>query len=208
MTYTLLANPGTGSAIVEAALELAGLPYAIETVDPWTAGASRERLRALNPLLQVPTLLLPDGSAMTESAAMVLHVADRAPAAGLAPAADDAARPAFLRWLTFLVASLYPTFTFGDDPSRWVGDAAARDQLRRSTDEYRQAMWQQLEAALDPAPWCLGATLSALDLYVGVMTHWRPRREWFAAYCPRLHRVALAVDGVARLRTVWARNFP
>ena len=112
MTYTLLANPGTGSAIVEAALELAGLPYAIEPVDPWTAGASRERLRALNPLLQVPTLLLPDGGVITESAAMVLHVADRAPAAGLAPAADDAARPAFLRWLTFLVASLYPTFTF------------------------------------------------------------------------------------------------
>ncbi len=193
MTYTLLANPGTGSAIVEAALELAGLPYAIETVDPWTAGASRERLRALNPLLQVPTLLLPDGSVMTESAAMVLLVADRAPAAGLAPATDDAARPAFLRWLIFLVGSLYPTFTFGDDPSRWVGDAAARDQL---------------EEALDPAPWCLGATFSALDLYVGVMTHWRPRRAWFAEHCPVLHRVAQAVDGEARLRKVWARNFP
>jgi len=145
---------------------------------------------------------------MTESAAMVLLVADRAPAAGLAPAADDAARPAFLRWLVFLVGSLYPTFTFGDDPSRWVGDAAARDQLRRSTDEYRQAMWQQLEAALDQAPWCLGATFSALDLYVGLMTQWRPRRAWFAENCPRLHRLALAVDGEPRLRAVWARNFP
>ena len=208
MTYTLLAHPGTGSAIVEAALELAGLPYAVEVVDPWTAGVSRDRLRALNPLLQVPTLLLPDGSVMTESAAMVLHVADRAPAAGLAPVADDPARPAFLRWLIFLVGSLYPTFTFGDDPSRWVGEAAARDQLRRSTDEYRQAMWRQLEESLDPAPWCLGATFSALDLYVGVMTHWRPRRAWFAENCPRLHKIALAVDAKARLRPVWARNFP
>ena len=208
MTYTLLAHPGTGSAIVEAALEFAGLPYAGEVVDPWTAGVSRDRLRALNPLLQVPTLLLPDGSVMTESAAMVLHVADRAPAAGLAPAAGDPARPAFLRWLIFLVGSLYPTFTFGDDPSRWVGDATARDQLRRSTDEYRQAMWRQLEEAVDPAPWCLGATFSALDLYVGVMTHWRPRRAWFAENCPRLHKIALAVDGKARLRPVWARNFP
>ena len=208
MTYTLLAHPGTGSAIVEAALELAGLPYAVEVVDPWTAGVSRDRLRALNPLLQVPTLLLPDGSVMTESAAMVLHVADRAPAAGLAPAADDAARPAFLRWLIFLVGSLYPTFTFGDDPSRWVDDAGARDQLRRATDAYRQAMWQQLEEALHPAPWCLGTTFSALDLYVGVMTHWRPRRASFAENCPRLYALARAVDGKARLRPVWARNFP
>jgi GST-like protein len=208
VTYTLLANPGTGSAIAEAALELAGLPYAIEAVDPWTAGPGRERLRALNPLLQVPTLLLPDGSVMTESAAMVLHVLDRAPAAGLAPAANDAARPAFLRWLVFLVASLYPTFTFGDDPSRWVADAAARDELRRRTDDYRQTLWRQMEAALSPAPWCLGGTLSALDLYVGVMTHWRPRRLWFAEHCPKLHRVALALDGEARLQAVWARNFP
>jgi GST-like protein len=145
---------------------------------------------------------------MTESAAMVLHVLDRAPAAGLAPAANDAARPAFLRWLVFLVASLYPTFTFGDDPLRWVADAAARDELRRRTDDYRQTLWRQMESALTPAPWCLGGTLSALDLYVGVMTHWRPRRPWFAEHCPKLHRVALALDGEARLQAVWARNFP
>jgi GST-like protein len=65
-----------------------------------------------------------------------------------------------------------------------------------------------MEAALSPAPWCLGGTLSALDLYVGVMTHWRPRRPWFAEHCPKLHRVALALDGEARLQAVWARNFP
>ena len=208
MSYTLLASPGSGSAIVEAMLALSGLPHAIETMDPWTAGPSRERLRALNPLVQVPTLLLPDGSVMTESAAMVLHILDRRPDAGLAPAAADAARPAFLRWLLFLVASLYPTFAFGDDPSRWVSDAAARDELRRQTDACRQSLWRQMEAALAPAPWCLGGRLSALDLYVGVMTHWRPRRAWFAEHCPKLHRVALALDGEERLRPVWARNFP
>jgi GST-like protein len=208
MAYTLLAWPGSGSAIVEALLELAGLPYAIEATDPWTAGPGRERLRALNPLLQVPTLLLPDGSVMTESAAMVLHILDRAPGAGLAPGAGDAARPAFLRWLLFLVASLYPTFTYGDEPARWVSDAAAGDELRRRTDAYRQGLWRQLEAQLTPAPWCLGGALSALDLYVGVMTRWRPGRSWFAANCPGLHRAAVALDGEARLSAVWRRNFP
>jgi len=48
---------------------------------------------------------------MTESAAMVLYAADLAPSAGLVPGAGEASRPAFLRWLIYLVASVYPTFT-------------------------------------------------------------------------------------------------
>jgi GST-like protein len=53
----------------------------------------------------------------------------------------------------------------------------------------------------------LGDRLSALDLYVSVMTHWRPRRRWFAESCPKLRRVALRVDAIPELAEVWRRNF-
>ena len=105
-SYTLLAAKGCGSVIVEAALALSGLPHRVEETPYDEPGPARDRLRALNPLGQVPVLLLPDGEVMTESAAMVLHLADRAPEAGLAPPPDDPTRPAFLRWLVFLVGAI------------------------------------------------------------------------------------------------------
>ncbi len=205
--YRLIATAGAGSTLIEAALELAGLPYDVEEIDYAAPGPGQDRLRALNPLGQVPTLLLPDGAVMTESAAMMLLIADRAPGAGLVPPPDDPTRPPFLRWLIFLVASLYPTFTYGDDPFRWVSDDAAGSELRRSTDEHRQRLWRQVEGSIDPAPWFLGSQFSALDIYVCVMTRWRPRRAWFAEQCPKLHAVATALDRDPRLARVWQRNF-
>ncbi len=55
--------------------------------------------------------------------------------------------------------------------------------------------------------WFLGERFSALDVYVGIMTHWRPGRAWFAEHCPRLHAIAEAVDRLPALAPVWAANF-
>ena len=206
-SHHLIGNPGCGSAIVEAALALSGLPYETEMLEIWQPGPERDRLFQLNPLGQVPVLILPDGSVMTESAAMVLHVIDQAPHAGLAPGPNDATRPAFLRWLVFLVASIYPTFTYGDDPSRYVNEQDARDELRAVTHAERQRYWRQIETSI-AGPWMLGETRSALDLYVWVMSHWRPRRAWFTSYCPNLSRIADAVDADPRLAGVKAANWP
>lgn len=206
-THTLLGAVGCGSAIVEAMFDLSGIPCHLELVDQEHEGPSKERLRGLNPLLQVPTLLLPDGSVMTESAAMVLYAADLAPSAGLVPAPGDAARPAFLRWLIYLVGSVYPTFTYGDVPSRYVSGEEAKKELRDSTDEQRKGMWRQVEPAV-VGPWFLGAALSAIDLYVWAMVRWRPRRAWFEAETPKLAAIAAALDADPRMAGVKARNFP
>src|SRR5262245_41160129 len=151
-TYTLVGDPGWGPAIAEALLELSGLPYRSEDIDGSKPAFESKRLTALNPLAQVPTLLLPNGTVMTESAAIALHLADRAPAAGLAPPPDDAARDAFLRWLVFIVANVYPMYTVGDFPERFVSGADAGKELRASTDAYRDKSWRIVEAALAPRP--------------------------------------------------------
>lgn len=206
--YTLIGAPGWGSAIAEALLELSGLPYQVEDIDTGKPPAESKRLTAVNPLAQVPTLLLPDGSVMTESAAIALHIADHVPTAQLVPPPGDATRDAFLRWLVFIVANVYPMYTVGDDPSRWVSTEQAQKELRASTDAYREKSWRIVEANIAPQPWLLGARFSALDVYVKVMSHWRPRRDWFKANCPKLMSVVLAADKEPRLAKVWQRHFP
>jgi GST-like protein len=202
--FTLMALEGWGSTIVEAALATAGLDYAIDKVDP--RGEGQDRLLKLNPLGQLPTLVLPDGRVMTESAAIILYLADLRPDAGLAPPADDPTRPEFLRWLIFLVAAIYPTFAVGDVPERWISGKAAQAELTKGAIEQRCRNWRMAESAAK-APWFLGERFSAIDLYLGAMTHWRPQRPWFQANCPKLHAIALKADNHPGPAKVWKRNF-
>lgn len=206
--YVLYTAPGSGGMIVEAALTIADLPVEIVTVAWDDLGWNSEALRELNPLGQLPTLRLPDGTVMTESAAMLLHAADVAPDGALAPTGDDPLRPSFLRTLMFLASAVYPTFTYGDVPDRWVeADAEAAAKLRRGTDEHRLTLYRHLEQQCG-APWFLGGTFSGLDLYFWVMRNWRPGRQWFAESCPRLDAVAERAATLPGVRRVDARNFP
>src|SRR5450432_1596127 len=118
--WTIFGEKGWGNAIAEAAMTLAGVAYQRDAVNPRTPGPALDRLRAVNPLCEIPTVVLPDGGVMTESAALVLYLAELAPASGLAPPAGDRDRAQFLRWLVFFVAAIYPTFTYGDVPTRYV----------------------------------------------------------------------------------------
>lgn len=206
--YTLWGRPGWGSAIVEAQLDWYGLPFTYETVgDLFKEPDAKAKLEKVNPLAQVPTLVLPDGTVMSESAAITLLLADLTGKDSLVPAAGSAERAAFLRWLVFLVANIYPTFTYADDPSRFVSVNNARDPFRAATDAYAQRLWRQVERAAG-APWFLGERFSALDLYLSVMTRWRPRRGWFEIETPRLFAIARKADARPELKETWRRNFP
>jgi GST-like protein len=192
-----------GSVIAEAALILCGIRYDREEVDYSVPGPARDRLLALNPLGQVPTVVMPDGAVMTETAAIALHLDELVPAAGLLPAPRDPLRREALRWLAFLIGAVYPTFSYGDEPAKWVGDAGPA--LREATDMHRQKLWRQLEAAVR-GPWLLGPRFSILDVYIAAMTRWRPGRSWFTDACPKLAAIAAAADTDPRLAALWAAN--
>lgn len=201
----LFTSRGCGSVIAEALLELARVPYEREEHAYKSLGPTNARIAAFNPLGQVPTLVLPDGSVMTEVAAIALHLADTAP--GLAPQVGDPARPQFLRWLVFLVADVYATFYYADKPQKFVSGETAAQELKESIREHRLNLWRMVEKAVEPAPWFLGRQFSALDVFIAAMTRWTPRREWFADHCPKLTSIARAADEKPELKEVWARNF-
>ena len=205
--YQLFGRKGWGSALTELQLGWYCLPYQLEEVDDlFTSEDARRRLAKINPVAQLPTLVLPDGTVMTESAAITLHLADVTGSGELVPPAGDPARPRFLRWLVFLVANIYPTFTYADDPTRFVTGEAAQAAFRESVDAYAQRLWGMVEDEV-AGPWFLGECFTAVDIYIAVMTRWRPRRPWFAEHRPRLSAIALAAESQPKLAEVWARNF-
>ncbi len=207
-SYTLYGRAGWGSTIVEAQLDWYGLPFAFEPVDDlFKSPEARQRLEKVNPLAQVPTLVLPNGEIMSESAAITLLLADITGTESLVPGSGAPERARFLRWLVFLVANIYPTFTYADDPARFVSVNAARDPFRAAADAYAQRLWRQVETEAR-APWFLGERFSALDLYVAVMTRWRPRRGWFEIETPKLFAIARRVDVLPQLTEMWKRNLP
>lgn len=204
--HTLYAAKGGGSMIVELAFIETGLPLKIVDIAWEDTGWKSKALKKFNPLGQVPTLILPNGEVMTESAAMILYLSERKPTANLAPTSKARDRALFLRWLEFLVAAVYPTFTYGDDPKRWLaGDEHAGKKLRAATDDHRKMLWKFAEKQIK-GPWFLGRRRSALDTYVWAMSHWRPGKEWMASECPKLHAIARRMKELESTKKVADRN--
>lgn len=205
----LYENPGWGSAIVELQLAFYGIPYDLITVgnvhqDP----TARAALGKVNPLIQVPTMVLENGEVMTESAAISLLLADIAKSDALVPKSRTKDRAAFLRWLIFLVASIYPSFVYSDAPERFVkGNGGESYQL--NVIEHRKSLWKVMDAEAQRrgGPFFLGARLTAIDFFLACMVHWRPREEWFKAETPNLWRSAEAVWVLPQVAEVYKRNF-
>ena len=84
--YSLYARAGWGSVLVETQLAWYGLKYRLEAVgDLLKESQARDRLASVNPIAQIPTLILPDGAVMTESAAITLLLAETTGRDDLAP---------------------------------------------------------------------------------------------------------------------------
>ncbi len=204
----LYGEPGWGSAIIEAQLTWYGLDYEFEAVgDLFESEDSRRWLADKNPVAQVPTLELDDGTIMTESAAMTLHLAETQNDYSLVPEPNDPQRAMFLRWLIFIVANIYPTYTYADEPSRFVPDENARQGFDDQVGRYGEKLYGMLEQVAG-SPWFLGEKFSAIDIYIYTMSHWRPRLPWFKENAPRLYAIAQATKDIEKLKSVWDANFP
>jgi len=126
---------------------------------------------ALNPWGRVPTL--EDGDlVLTESAAIVLHVADRFPAAGLAAPVGTAARSELYRWLAYLTNTVQASFMRWFYPERYTTDPAGRAAIVACEAETLGRHLDWLDAQLAARPWLVGDERSGADLFLFMLTRW------------------------------------
>jgi glutathione S-transferase len=192
-SYTLYGWQGSGSLVVQVALEEIGVPY--ERV--WVAREPEylARFRELNPTGRVPALRLPDGTIMFESAAILIHLAAAHPAAHLAPPPGTSAHARFLQWLVYLSANVYESVLriYYADRYSTRGPADAEAITARATVDYEDQLGLISETL---APYVLGAEYSVADAYLHMLAGWYPGdRAQLNARLPRLgvHSTLVAV---------------
>lgn len=207
--YTIYGALGSGSVPVEATLTLLGQPYTVIEAPTWEGAAQQAKVFDVNPLKQIPALVTPDGETITESAAILIWLADRHPEARLAPSLDSPLRAQFLRWMVYVPAAIYSLFWVRDDPSRLGGpDPEIQARIKAATADRIADCWAMMEGQVTPGRYLLGDELSALDLYVAVISRWGPRRKRFYEVAPRMSQVVRRVDADPRLAAFWEARFP
>lgn len=205
MKYVFYAAKGSGSVACEALLVLGGMDY--ERIDIDLSAEPRDpRLLAANPMGQVPVLQLPDGTIMTESAAIVVYLADLMPGKQLAPALDASARASYLRWMVFLSAAVYQTVLRKFYPDKYVADASLAPSVCAAAEARLRQEFRVMESCLGDTPFILGARMSALDIYAAMLVSWETDPEGLARECPRLVRMCRATVAQPVIREIWERN--
>lgn len=206
--YGLYWCRGSGALAPEAVLSEAGVPFERILVDTETAAHRDPAFLALNPRGQVPALRLPDGSVMTESAAMVIHLCDAHPEAGLLPPPGSPARAQALRWLLFCVANLYENNLRWYYSDRYSLDSAAAPGIRAKAGADLERDWGIVEqAASEAGPWFFGAGFGALDLYLAMLARWHQEPAAFPQRFPRIARLTRAAAARPALVPVWQGHY-
>lgn len=207
--FVIYGARGSGSVPVEAALTLLDIPHDIVEAATWEGAAEQAKVEKVNPLKQIPTLVWPGGEVMTESAAMLISLADLNPDSHLAPGPMERKRAQFLRWMVFIPASIYSLYWIRDDPTRLHPDPEIGAAIKARTAERIADCWRIMDAELRPSgPYLLGGEMTVLDLYVTVVSRWGPRRKVFYEVAPHMADVVRRVDADPRLTDFWAKRFP
>ncbi len=158
MSVLLYHHPFSRAANVLWMLEEVEVPYELQFVDLFAGEQKSPEILALNPMGKLPILV--DGEAVvTESAAIALYLADRYAPGRLAPALDDPARAAYLRWSLFSPSVIEPGLTA--HASKWEYKPATVGWGKH------ESMLNAMESALADGPFLLGEAFSMADVIFG-----------------------------------------
>jgi len=187
-SYRLYARQGAGSLAPQMLLEEIGAAYELVWVSK--APADVDAFRRISPAAKIPVLVLPHGTVVSESAAILIHLTHVHPAAALAPAAGSSAHARFLQWMVFLSANAYEAALrfFYSQRYSTAGEAAATDIKRQALADWTGHL-EVVHAAL--SPYVLGTELSAADHYLYMLLSWYPLDDAApAARLPKLRQHA------------------
>ncbi len=190
--YKLFYSPGSAAMAPHALLEEIGGPFELVKVDTRSGEHKKAEYLKLNPNGRVPTLV--DGDQVIyETAAIMLHLVDRHPGSGLAPAVGSAERAMFYQWLVYMTNTVQEAYIEYYHPEYYAKTEAGQAEVKAVSEERLQPMFAVLDKALEKGPFLLGATFSAADIFLMMMARWSRNMKKPAATYPNIKRCVDAV---------------
>ena len=205
----MFGTKGSGSAAAEAALDVAGLDYRKVEAASWKPSAGLDELKRVNPLAQIPTLVLDDGSVLSESAAILLHLGLTHPQSGLI-ATDPSQRAQQIRGLVYVAANCYAGIGILDYPERWYPDPddAAKKAMQSRGRARLHELWELFADQFPATPWLSGERLGALDILAATVSMWSGARKALAVSRPEFSALLARIEAAPSVAAVWARHWP
>jgi len=164
------------------ALREAGLKFELVKVDRKTKIASDGLdYREVNPKGYVPALKLDNGEVLTENVVVLQYIADRNPAAKLAPPAGTLERYRLMEWLSFINSEIHKSFT---PLFRQEAPDAAKDYTRTVLG----GRLDYLEKAFGTRSFLMGEQFTIADAYLFTVLGWGAHVGVDLARWPQLKR--------------------
>lgn len=213
--YELSWTFASAASSCHGALEEIGCAYELRFVD--LSQPVSEAYRVLNPHGKVPVLIdRGDGGetplVLYPSAAILMHLADAHPKAGLLPPPGTAARAQATQWLFRMAEMLQPAMMMLFYPERHTTaeDEASRAAAAQMGVRWTRILFEQIDAEVGAGPYLLGDAFSVCDLYLLTMAMWNRRTPEFMPINDLTHLTAL-IDRVAArpaVERMLASHFP
>ena len=205
----LYGSQGSGSAAAEVALDIAGVDYRKVDAASWQPSAGLEELKRINPLAQIPTLVLEDGSVLSEVAAILIHLGLVRPESGLL-SAEPSRRAQQIRGLVYIAANCYAGIGILDYPERWYldPDDAAKKAMQARGRARLHELWEIFADEFQATPWLSGDRLGALDILAATVSMWSGARKALARSRPAFSALLARIEADPRVAAVWARHWP
>jgi glutathione S-transferase len=204
--YRLYGRRQTGAMAVQAALSEAGVPFDyIDMPRPHTPDEIAA-FAVINPRLQVPVLVHPDGTVITEGPAILSHIADAHPSTGLAPAPGSPARARHDRWIAFFQANVYEAMLrelFGE---RYTTDPGGAESVQDAATAYIHRHFQIFEGELAKGPYLFDQRFTLFDIYLWMLCFWM-NETWLVTNCPRITRLWREAQARPALARIGAAHF-
>jgi glutathione S-transferase len=189
----LYVMPGACSLASHIALLWAGASFDLHVLSH--EEVSEEAFRRLNPKAAVPTLVLDDGTVITESLAILDYIADVFPEAELGAAPDDfVGRAQLNEALAELVSDVHKAWAPFFVPNRFVTNPAEEDSARQAAFRQLDLHYTRLDGLMQGKHWRVLGRRTVADAYLYVMCSWKdmtptPLRHFpaLAAFTARLH---------------------
>ncbi len=203
MTYRLYNRDGSGGFAAEAALTLADASFELIKLKSLPGTALPSSFREINPWGQVPVLITADGTLLTETGAILAHIAACYPGPNIGPKPGTSAFGELLRWSVFMSVNVYENIHRTGYPERFTTDPNGIQGVVEASSQRLGDALQLIEQALERREFLLGEGMSVVDIYLAMLNAWHGERRGY----PRCDAVTHKIARYQTIAPIWQRNF-